>query len=231
MQVVYTGGGSSKGRKDFSQNSTDFAISEIPYQGADEQGNADTSNGRDFAYLPIVAGGTAFIYQLKIGGELVRTCGCPARRSPRSSPTRSPTGTTRRSPRTTTAARSRRCRSCRWSAPTAPARRRSSPPGWTTQYPDVWRPFFGRSGLTSYYPRKGRGDRPGRLGPGDEHDRRLRGQRDHRLRRVLLPAQHGLPGRQGAQQGGLLRRADAVQHRGRADQGEDQPGHELATST
>ena len=72
MKVVYTGGGSSKGRKDFAQNSTDFAISEIPYQGTDEQGNADTSNGRAFAYLPIVAGGTAFTYQLKIGGKLVR---------------------------------------------------------------------------------------------------------------------------------------------------------------
>ena len=36
-----------KGRKDFAQNSTDFAISEIPYQGTDEPGNADTSNGRD----------------------------------------------------------------------------------------------------------------------------------------------------------------------------------------
>ena len=71
MKVVYTGGGSSKGRKDFSQNSTDFAISEIPYQGTDEQGNADTSS-RPYAYLPIVAGGTAFTYQLKIGGQLVR---------------------------------------------------------------------------------------------------------------------------------------------------------------
>ncbi len=72
MKVVYTGGGSSKGRKDFAQSSTDFAISEIPYQGVDEQGNADTSNGREYAYLPIVAGGTAFTYQLKVGGKLVR---------------------------------------------------------------------------------------------------------------------------------------------------------------
>ena len=46
MQVVYTGGGSSKGRRDFANDSTDFAISEIPYQGTDERGQADTSNGR-----------------------------------------------------------------------------------------------------------------------------------------------------------------------------------------
>ena len=72
MKVVYTGGGSSQGRKDFAQNTTDFAITEIPYQGTDEHGNADTSNGRAFAYLPIVAGGTAFTYQLKVGDQLVR---------------------------------------------------------------------------------------------------------------------------------------------------------------
>uniref|UniRef100_UPI00286E9E33 substrate-binding domain-containing protein n=1 Tax=Nocardioides sp. TaxID=35761 RepID=UPI00286E9E33 len=67
MKVTYNGGGSSQGRKNFSQNVTDFGISEIPYPGVDEFGNADNSNGREFAYLPIVAGGTAFTYQLKIG--------------------------------------------------------------------------------------------------------------------------------------------------------------------
>ncbi len=79
-----------------------------------------------------------------------------ARRSPRSSPTRSPTGTTRRSPRTTTAGPSRRCRSPRWCAPTARARRRSSRTWMDKEYPTLWRPFYGKSGLTSYYPRKGR---------------------------------------------------------------------------
>ena len=72
IKVVYTGGGSTKGRKDFSQSSVDFAISEIPYQGTDESGQADTSNGRAYSYLPIVAGGTAFTYQLKVGNDLVR---------------------------------------------------------------------------------------------------------------------------------------------------------------
>ena len=72
IKVVYTGGGSSKGRKDFAQNTTDFAISEIPYQGNDETGQADTSNGRDYAYLPLVAGGTAFTYQLKVGDTQVK---------------------------------------------------------------------------------------------------------------------------------------------------------------
>ncbi|MDQ1104566.1 phosphate transport system substrate-binding protein [Nocardioides zeae] len=72
MRVAYTGGGSSLGRKNFAQGSTDFAISEIPYQGVDEFGNADTAGNRQFAYLPIVAGGTAFTYQLKVGNQQVR---------------------------------------------------------------------------------------------------------------------------------------------------------------
>ena len=42
-----------------------------PTGATDEHGNADTSNGREFAYLPIVAGGTAFTYHLKVGGKLV----------------------------------------------------------------------------------------------------------------------------------------------------------------
>ena len=72
MQVTYNGGGSSQGRKDFANYVTDFGISEIPYQGRDEQGNVDSAGGREFAYLPIVAGGTAFTYHLEQGGEMIR---------------------------------------------------------------------------------------------------------------------------------------------------------------
>jgi phosphate transport system substrate-binding protein len=156
MKVVYTGGGSSKGRKDFAQGSTDFAISEIPYQGTDEQGNADTSNGREFAYLPIVAGGTAFTYQLKIGGKLVKNLRL-------SGDTISQIFTNQITD---------------WSDPAITADNngrafpklaitpvvRSDGSGTTAQftswmdkeYPDVWRPFYGKAGLTSYYPRQGR---------------------------------------------------------------------------
>lgn len=156
MKVVYTGGGSSKGRKDFSQSSTDFAISEIPYQGTDEQGNADTSNGREFSYLPIVAGGTAFTYQLKIGGKLVKNLRL-------SGDTISKIFTNQITD---------------WSDPAITADNngrafpklaitpvvRSDGSGTTAQfttwmdkeYPDVWRPFYGKAGLTSYYPRQGR---------------------------------------------------------------------------
>ncbi|MEV7429669.1 MULTISPECIES: phosphate ABC transporter substrate-binding protein PstS [unclassified Nocardioides] len=156
MKVVYTGGGSSKGRKDFSQDSTDFAISEIPYQGVDEAGNADTSGGREFAYLPIVAGGTAFTYQLKVGNELVRNLRLSGETLAKiftnqitnwNDPAIAKDNNGRAFP----------------SLPITPVVR-SDGSGTTAQfttwmdheYPSIWRPFFGRSGLTSYYPRKGR---------------------------------------------------------------------------
>ena len=155
IKVVYTGGGSSKGRKDFSQNTTDFAISEIPYQGQDETGQADTSNGRDYAYLPMVAGGTAFTYQLKVGDTLVRNIRLSGE----------------------TIAKMFTGQITNWNDPaiTADNNGRSFPDktvvpvvrsdgsGTTAQftawldkaYPSIWRPYFGSSGLTSYFPKKG----------------------------------------------------------------------------
>lgn len=156
MKVVYTGGGSSKGRKDFAQGSTDFAISEIPYQGTDEQGNADTSNGRQFAYLPIVAGGTAFTYQLKIGGQQVKNLRLSGETIAKiftnqitnwNDPAIAKDNNGRAFP----------------SLPITPVVR-SDGSGTTAQFtlwmdkehPSIWRPFYGKSGLTSYYPRQGR---------------------------------------------------------------------------
>jgi phosphate ABC transporter phosphate-binding protein len=155
MKVVYTGGGSTKGRKDFAQSSTDFAISEIPYQGKDEQGQADTSNGRAFAYLPIVAGGTAFTYQLKVGGQLVRNLRLSGETIAKiftnkitnwDDPAIAKDNNGRRFP----------------SLPIKPVVR-SDGSGTTAQfttwmdkvYPSIWRPYFGQSGLTSYYPKRG----------------------------------------------------------------------------
>ena len=154
IKVVYTGGGSSKGRKDFAQGTTDFAISEIPYQGKDEQGNADTSNGRAFAYLPIVAGGTAFTYQLQVGGQLVRNLRLSGDTITKiftnkitnwSDPAISKDNNGRKLP----------------SIPITPVVR-SDGSGTTAQlttwmdkeYPSLWRPYFGKSGLTSYFPIK-----------------------------------------------------------------------------
>lgn len=156
MKVVFTGGGSSKGRKDFSQNSTDFAISEIPYQGTDETGQTDTSNGREFAYLPIVAGGTAFTYQLKIGDELVRNL----RLSGETIAKIFTNKITNWNDAAITADNNGRAFPSLAITPVVRADGSGTTAQFTTwmdkEYPGIWRPFFGRSGLTSYYPREGR---------------------------------------------------------------------------
>jgi phosphate transport system substrate-binding protein len=72
LQIVYTANGSAQGRKDFGYRTTDFAVSEIGYQGRDPlTGEQDTSQGRAYAYLPIVAGGTSFPYQVRVSGQMV----------------------------------------------------------------------------------------------------------------------------------------------------------------
>ena len=73
LQVVFTSNGSAQGRKDFANKITDFAVSDIGFQGTDPAtGQDDTSKGRGYAYLPIVAGGTALPYHIEVGGQLVR---------------------------------------------------------------------------------------------------------------------------------------------------------------
>lgn len=69
-KVTYDDSGSSAGRQLFGQGTVDFAVSEIPYalSGSD---NADPRPARQFAYMPIVAGGTSFMYNLVIGGKRV----------------------------------------------------------------------------------------------------------------------------------------------------------------
>ncbi len=71
MTVNFSGTGSSAGRSDFIKGTVDFAVSEIPFQRAPEDGSAPEIPSRGYAYLPIVAGGTSFMYNLKIGGKKV----------------------------------------------------------------------------------------------------------------------------------------------------------------
>lgn len=70
MKVNYQGTGSSDGRNQFRNGTVDFAVSEIPY-GLSDGGVVDSPPSRKHAYMPIVAGGTAFMYNLKIGGKRV----------------------------------------------------------------------------------------------------------------------------------------------------------------
>ncbi|WP_253202015.1 phosphate ABC transporter substrate-binding protein PstS [Subtercola sp. PAMC28395] len=70
VTVNYSASGSSAGRTDFINGSVDFAVSEIPFQTAPVDGSAP-ENATDYAYMPIVAGGTSFMYNLNIGGKRV----------------------------------------------------------------------------------------------------------------------------------------------------------------
>jgi phosphate transport system substrate-binding protein len=71
ITVNYTGVGSSAGRRDFIAKTVDFAVSEIPFQLKPEDGSAPEVSLIKYAYMPIVAGGTSFMYNLKIGGKRV----------------------------------------------------------------------------------------------------------------------------------------------------------------
>jgi len=70
IKVNYAGTGSSDGRNQFKNGTVDYAVSEIPY-GLKDGGVVDALPARGFAYMPIVAGGTSFMYNLQIGGKRV----------------------------------------------------------------------------------------------------------------------------------------------------------------
>lgn len=155
IKVTYNGSGSSQGRKDFANGVTDFGISEIPYQGQDEYGNVDKSN-REYAYVPIVAGGTAFTYQIKVGGKLVKNLRLSGE----------------------TIAKIFTNKITNWNDPAITKDNnghklpslnitpvvRSDGSGTTAQfttwlakqYPAIWKAFYPKGTLTSYYPKQGR---------------------------------------------------------------------------
>ncbi|WP_033293984.1 phosphate ABC transporter substrate-binding protein PstS [Amycolatopsis jejuensis] len=71
MRISYAATGSTDGRNQFKAGQVDFAVSEIPY-GLTDAGVTDHAPAdRGFAYMPIVAGGTSFMYNLHIGGTRV----------------------------------------------------------------------------------------------------------------------------------------------------------------
>ncbi len=72
ITVDYNPSGSSAGRKNFLNGTVDFAGSDIPFQFAPEDGSAPENPAPgSYAYIPIVAGGTAFMYNLQINGKRV----------------------------------------------------------------------------------------------------------------------------------------------------------------
>jgi phosphate ABC transporter phosphate-binding protein len=69
-KLNYNESGSTQGRNDFRNGTADFGVSEIPYAIANSN-EGDSRPNRQFAYMPIVAGGTALMYNLVIGGKRV----------------------------------------------------------------------------------------------------------------------------------------------------------------
>ncbi len=72
MRINYAGTGSSDGRRQFLNGTTDFAVSDIPFQFNPEDGSPpENPASGSYAYMPIVAGGTVFMYNLSINGQRV----------------------------------------------------------------------------------------------------------------------------------------------------------------
>lgn len=72
ITVDYNPSGSSAGRKNFLNGTVDFAASDIPFQFRPEDGSAPENPAPgSYAYIPVTAGGTAFMYNLKINGQRV----------------------------------------------------------------------------------------------------------------------------------------------------------------
>jgi phosphate ABC transporter phosphate-binding protein len=71
MTINYQPVGSTTGRNEFKQNTVDFAASDIPYGVRDGNNYDQPPDKRGFAYMPVTAGGTTFMYNLKIGTRRV----------------------------------------------------------------------------------------------------------------------------------------------------------------
>jgi phosphate ABC transporter phosphate-binding protein len=71
MVVNYGGGGSTTGRSYFKQGTVQWAASDIPWGVKDGVSDDPVPNNRGFAYMPITAGGTVFMYNLNIGPQRV----------------------------------------------------------------------------------------------------------------------------------------------------------------
>jgi phosphate ABC transporter phosphate-binding protein len=70
LAVKYQPNGSSSGRTFFAGGQSDFAASEIPY-GVVDGANTDSPPARGYAYMPDVAGGLGFMYNLQVNGQRV----------------------------------------------------------------------------------------------------------------------------------------------------------------
>jgi ABC-type phosphate transport system substrate-binding protein len=72
IQINFNGDGSAEGRQQYMQQEVDFAASDIAFltQG-DPFGGGIESPAYSYSYVPIVAGGTTFMYNLVVDGQRV----------------------------------------------------------------------------------------------------------------------------------------------------------------
>jgi ABC-type phosphate transport system substrate-binding protein len=72
IMVSYTPVGDTEGRQQFILNQVDFAASDIPFVTAPDPFQKGVEHVPwAYSYIPIVAGGTAFIYNLRVAGEKI----------------------------------------------------------------------------------------------------------------------------------------------------------------
>src|ERR1700730_1969352 len=72
MRINYACTGSSDGRRQFLNTTVDFAASDIPFQFRPEDGSPPENPAPgSYAYMPVTAGGTVFMYNLTINGQRV----------------------------------------------------------------------------------------------------------------------------------------------------------------
>lgn len=72
MRINYAGIGSTAGRAEFLNGTVDFAASDIPFQTTPDDGSApEQPKLGTYAYMPVTAGGTTFMYNLIINGQRV----------------------------------------------------------------------------------------------------------------------------------------------------------------
>ena len=175
MQVTYNGGGSSQGPQRLRQRTSPTSAS--PRSPTRAVTSSATPTPATAASSPTCRSSPAARRSptsSRSAASWSATCASPARRSRRSSPDKI---TNWNDPAITKDNNGRAFPD----APDHPGRplrrlrhdRAVHDAGWTTSTRSIWRPYYGRSGLTSYYPtRPGPDARPGRLRPGDEHDLR-----------------------------------------------------------
>ena len=72
IQIAFSGDGSAQGRQNFIADVDDFAASDIAFlTTSDPFGGGIERPQLSYSYIPIVAGGTTFMYNLVVGGKKV----------------------------------------------------------------------------------------------------------------------------------------------------------------